>query len=345
MIKKPLELAFSYPPATPLHRSSEVVARAEEWGYDMVYVPDQGFFRDPFVMLSHIATRVERIRFGLAVTNPYTRNPAQIARAVGALADLRPEGFFLGLGSGERANLRDRLGAPRTKFLPLLRQTIEAIRDLLDGQTVSLETPAFVLRNVALEFAPENPVPIYIATTSPAGYRLVGEIGDGLILGDMAEPEVVRQAVELVAEGARAAGRDPSKIAIVAWLSTVVTDDVAGAISKLRPNMAMALGGMHPECRKALGFSEEQLAAIKKSSESGTISKEVFSDADISKLAVIGPAEDCVEKMREIAARGVSQLAIRVPAAVADVIDFESNLEAFSTDVFRKLSPGSEQGT
>src|SRR5579862_5933452 len=109
-----MQLAFSFPPTIDLDRFGATIERAEKWGFDMAYTPDQGFLRDPFVALTHAATRTRRIALGLAVTTPYTRHPVYIARAAATLADLRNGNFILGLGAGERGNLRDRLAAPRT---------------------------------------------------------------------------------------------------------------------------------------------------------------------------------------------------------------------------------------
>src|SRR5207248_2057292 len=133
------------PPAIELRQFSQLIARAEAWGFDMAYTPDQGFFRDPFVALTHVAAQTQRIALGLGVVNPYTRHPVQIARAAATLAELCAGRFVLGLGAGERANLRDRLGAPQGPFLPALRDTIHALRDLFAGNEVSCETAVFTM--------------------------------------------------------------------------------------------------------------------------------------------------------------------------------------------------------
>jgi 5,10-methylenetetrahydromethanopterin reductase len=287
--------------------------------------------------LAQIGSRVDRIGFGLGVTNPYTRHPAQIARAAGTLADFGPGRFVLGLGAGERANLRDRLGAPRATVVPLLRETVAVLRALWAGERVSCATPVFTLRDVKLDFVPAAPVPIYLATTEPDGFRLAGEVADGLILGDMADAKVVREAVRLKDAGATSAGRDPSTVAVVGWLTTIVTNDVAAAKDKLRRVMASTVCGMHRASREALGFEERRIDAIRAALAVGSAGMPLVTDAEIDRLAIIGSAEACAEKLKAVAGGGLTQLAARMPAAVAATMDFEGNLAALATEVVPRL--------
>ncbi len=332
-----MQLAFSFPPTIELERFGAVIERAEGWGFDMAYTPDQGFMRDPFVALAHAASRTRRIALGLAITTPYTRHPVYIARAAGTLADLRQGNFILGLGAGERGHLRDRLNAARTPFLPLLRETIGVLRDLLAGRTVSAETPAFVLRNVTLEFKPSQRVPIFVATTDPDGFRLAGELADGLILGDMADPAAVRWAVGLMRDGARAAGRDPAEITVVGWITTIVTATPDVLRDKLRRVLAMAVAGMHRELRTTLGIDEPAMARLRTALADNAVTAGVLDDAAIERLAIVGPAETCVTRIKALEAAGVTQLSARMPAAVAGTVDFQGNLQALATDLLPRL--------
>jgi 5,10-methylenetetrahydromethanopterin reductase len=332
-----VRFAFLLPPVRPLNRLAEMTARAADHGFEMVYVPDQGFFRDPFVIMAQLGSRVEGIGLGLGVTTPYTRHPAQIARAAATLADFGPGRIVLGLGAGERANLRDRLGAPRTPVAPLLKETITVLRRLWAGERVSCSTAVFTLRDVALDFVPAAPVPIYIATTEPEGFRLAGEVADGLILGDMAAVEVVREAVKLKDAGARGAGRDPSDVAVVGWLTTIVTDDPAPARDRLRKVMASTVCGMHRAARQALGFDDQAIDGMRAAVAAGSVGASVLGDADLERLAVIGPAEQCVQRLRAVASGGVTQVVARMPAVVAARMDLEGNLARLAREVLPKV--------
>jgi 5,10-methylenetetrahydromethanopterin reductase len=333
-----VELAFSLPPASDLRRFAELIARAEGWGFDMAYTPDQGFFRDPFVALTYVAARTQRIALGLAVVNPYTRHPVQIARAAATLAELRDGRFILGLGAGERANLRDKIGAPRSPFLPVLRDTIRVLCDLFEGKEVSLQTPVFSMHGVKLDFVPARQVPLYVATSDPEGYRLVGELADGLILGDMGDPDAIRWAIGLMTEGALSAGRNPADIAVVGWITTIVTDDAARVKDELRAVLAMAARSMHKATRQALAIADDTIAKIRTAMDNGmAVDKSVLPDETVDRLAIVGSAAQCLQRMRILGDAGITQISARMPAALAATMNYDGNLSALAAEILPRL--------
>lgn len=330
-----MEFAFGLVPTSNLHDFSQLIAQTEVWGFDTAYVPDQGFHRDPFVALAHLATKLSKIKLGVAVTNPYTRHPVQTARAAGALADLSDGRFILGLGAGEVGGLRDRLGAPRTPFLPTVGSAIEAMRDLLDGQEVTLETPAFAIDGVSLEFEVSHQVPMYLATTAPGGFHLSGRLADGLILADITDPEIIQQCLGSVAEGAAEIGRNLQDIAVVTWITTIVTDDVEPTRNHLRRVMAMTVCAFHRDLRQMLGVDDDHRAALQDAlkNTSGPFSAELFSDSLFDQVAVVGDANHCIERVRAIQAAGSTEYAVRMPAAAAALVDYATNLQAIAEGV------------
>ena len=330
-----MEFAFGLVPSADLESFSQLIARTEAWGFDMAYVPDQGFHRDPFVVFGHLATRLSKIGLGVAVTNPYTRHPVQIARAAGTLADLSQGRFVLGLGGGEVGGLRDRLGAPRTPFLPVVEASIEAMRDLLDGKEVTLETPAFAIKGVRLEFEPRHRVPMYLATTAIEGLRLTGRAADGLILADVTDPNVIGRCLQAVAEGAEKGGRDPSDIAIVTWITTILTDDAAAARNHLRRVMAGTACAMHRDMRLMLGVDDNRRAELQEAlaQTSGAFSADLFPDSLFDRVAIVGDASHCIERIRAIEAAGSTQFAVRMPVAAAAVVDYAINLQTIAEGV------------
>jgi alkanesulfonate monooxygenase SsuD/methylene tetrahydromethanopterin reductase-like flavin-dependent oxidoreductase (luciferase family) len=72
---------FAFIPAGPIKASIELIELGERLGYRGVWIPDQGFHRDPFVVAGQAASRTSRIQIGLGITSRFTRLPVQIARA------------------------------------------------------------------------------------------------------------------------------------------------------------------------------------------------------------------------------------------------------------------------
>jgi 5,10-methylenetetrahydromethanopterin reductase len=82
------------------------------------------------------------------------------------------------------------------------------------------------------------------AARGPKTLELCGEIGDGAIVVPGIEPSHVAQVLDMVATGARRAGRDPESVRSVLWVACAVRDDEAEAWEDVRPWVASVL--RHP---------------------------------------------------------------------------------------------------
>jgi alkanesulfonate monooxygenase SsuD/methylene tetrahydromethanopterin reductase-like flavin-dependent oxidoreductase (luciferase family) len=67
---------FAFIPERSLTESVDLIRLGEELGYRGAWIPDQGFHRDPFVVVAHAADGTERIALGVGITSPYTRSSA-----------------------------------------------------------------------------------------------------------------------------------------------------------------------------------------------------------------------------------------------------------------------------
>jgi 5,10-methylenetetrahydromethanopterin reductase len=99
-----------------------------------------------------------------------------------------------------------------------------------------------------LDFAPiRRDLPIYVASQRAGGCRVAGRLADGAIMqGAVADP-LVRFFRETVHGGAREAGRDPARIALVARLNVCVADDRAAARDIMRPGLVRSLSAQRPD--------------------------------------------------------------------------------------------------
>ena len=80
------------------------VRKAEESGYARAYLVDgQLLWRNVFVYMALGLDATERIPFGTAVTNPYTRHPSVLANAHATLAEIYPGRVILGIGRGDNS--------------------------------------------------------------------------------------------------------------------------------------------------------------------------------------------------------------------------------------------------
>ena len=107
----------------------------------MAWIPDQTFFRDPFLVMAHWAQATENIQLMIGVTNPYTRHPAQVARAIATVDEISGGRANLGIGSGNRRELLLPMGfeqdaaAARTREMLTLVRALHARRKTLQHES------------------------------------------------------------------------------------------------------------------------------------------------------------------------------------------------------------------
>lgn len=329
-----IELSFSLVPSYPLTRYVDVIAQAGRQGFDRLWVPDQGFHRDPFVALATVGMRVDALDLGMAVTNVFTRHPVQIARAAAALGELRPGGIALGLGAGER-RVRDAIGAADARFVEVTRDGVVAMRRLFAGETVTMQNDAFALKGVKLEFTPSGRVSFYVASTARSAFRMAGAVADGVIIGDIADPTAIRSVIADVHEGAREAGRDPREVRIVCWTTTVCTDDRDSVFELMRRRLLpVTIATMSEYSRNLVGVGMHVYnAAAQAFKERAPASTETIGDELVDRVALIGSGSRIAERILELEAAGVDMIGMRMPGALLGLVDFEANLERLGTEV------------
>lgn len=333
-----MEAGLLLGPTSDIRRFAASAKQAEDLGYAAAWVPDQGFHRDPFVALTLAAESTSRLQLGLGVANAYTRHPATLARAAGTLAELSGGRVILGLGAGERA-LRDRVGAARVAFLPTIRPTFEAIRDLLRGRSVTVTTKLFEMRDAKLDFTVDHPVPLYLATRETEGLRAAGEIADGVILGDICDPAGVKRQIAHVHAGARDAGRQAGGIRIVSWIITIVTRERAATLQPLRPILARTLVTMVPSALEVLGVTPDAVQRLRDAlAGRGPNLEQALREDLIENLAIIGDETYCRRRIRSLRDAGATQIAMRMPMDLARVLDYGANLRAFADNVLPDLA-------
>jgi len=196
------------------------------------WVPQQGQAGFVWNVMTAIGERTKG-DVGPGVTCPSFRmHPAIVAQASATLAAMYPGRHWLGLGSGEALN-EHILGEywPETpERINRMFEAIEIIRKLFGsrGKDVKHEGKFFKLESTRLWTMPDEPPPIYIATAGPVTAKKTGMYADGLITVGAPE-EKIGMLFDKVREGAREAGRDPSKLRFIGQLhmSWAPTDEEA----------------------------------------------------------------------------------------------------------------------
>ena len=106
----------------------EFARRVEDFGYDVLHVPDHLGMAAPFPTLTMAAAGTSTLRFGTFVLNAGFYKPALLARDVAGLRDLSGGRFELGLGAGYVAEEFEAAELP----FPTARQRIEHLQHMTE---------------------------------------------------------------------------------------------------------------------------------------------------------------------------------------------------------------------
>jgi len=225
-----MPIATSLPVPPNLDMCRRVAERAEQLGYESLWIADTGAGPDAFVVGAVAASVTKKVRLGTAVVPIYTRALPVMAAGAGSVAQLAPGRVVLGLGVSSETIVDTWGGVPFRRPLTRMRETVLALRQMLAGERVTVEGRTVRTRGFRLMSPPPAPVPIYVGALMPPMLELAGEIADGVILNFMPASAVPRM-LEHVRIGAARAGRDASRIEVVARLQTAVTDDADGTVA------------------------------------------------------------------------------------------------------------------
>ena len=165
---------------TPFETRTDLIMRlashAEALGLDRVDVAE-AWTHDAIVLLAELAGRTSRIGLGTSVISAWGRTPATIALSAAGLQRYSGGRFSLGIGAGSPPLTEGLHGISWDRPLTRLRDTLTAVRALLNGDR--LPNPAPGTRPLRLGVLPTAPVPIVLAALSDGSIRLAGELADG----------------------------------------------------------------------------------------------------------------------------------------------------------------------
>ena len=299
-------------------------------GFSTVWVTDGGPtppYSDCIVTLSAIASVTSKIKFGSAILNFYTRNPAWIASGFLALSDLgghdekarrsNKQSFkqraILGIGVGSDWNVAKFGVEKRSGAIPQLREAIEAISELFAGKQVTVRTDAFSIEEVSLSKA-EDKIPVYVGSGSPKGLEMAGEISDGVILTDRI-PTDIEQSMKHVILGLGYSGRRRRELEIVNSVVISIDEDRAKAIRAVKPTCAYLVAWLSDIKAESHQIDLEAKRKISKYILRGdeTSAAKLVDNKMIELLTAAGNLGDCAEKCREYLQQDVDQLAFCEP--------------------------------
>lgn len=249
----------------PLAESIALALRAEELGFDEVWVPESRHGRSATSAAAVLARETERIGIGIGVVNPFWRHPALIAMEAATLDEA--SGGRLRLGIGAALWTLRALGEDDERTRRPLAAMIEAVRvvkamlagkDGVDGEVHRVRAGA------RLDFDPiRRRVPVYVGAVNKRMMEAAGAWADGVYLGAITSPGYVGWSRERMAEGARTEGRDPGELDLCANILTSVSRDAKAARDACRQVITYYLWRVEPIVYETSGADPDAVEFVR----------------------------------------------------------------------------------
>ncbi|ELY50538.1 LLM class flavin-dependent oxidoreductase [Natronococcus jeotgali] len=298
---------------------ADVAVRAEELGYDDVWLPEL-WGESGVVRATEIATRTDELGIASAILNVYSRSPAVLAMTAASLQRVSDGRFTLGVGTSTRTSVEDLHGENFDRPVRRAHETIELVRAFTAGEG-RVDYDGELL--AASEFPSlEAPTPIYHAGLGPANRRVVGRLADGWIPHNIPFSRL-EDAFEEVAEAARERDRDPEEITVAPYVPAAVSEDLEAARDAIRGHLAYYVGSGEGY-RRAVGSAyPDEAARIAEAWREGKrgAAADAVTDEMIADLGVAGTPADARDRLESLVADTVIDYPIVVvPEPASDEI-------------------------
>jgi probable F420-dependent oxidoreductase len=314
----------------PVSRVVEMTKQAEDRGFDYAWIWDSHvLWQEVYPIFALMATATSRIKIGPCVTNPMTRDPTVTASALATLNEISGGRMVMGMGRGDSA--RRVIGqAPVT--VEHMEQASRDIKDLVEGREIDYGgTPT------RLAWSSGHPLEVWMAAYGPKALRCVGRSADGLIM-QLADPFIVDWSLPYVREGARQAGRAADAVQVMSAAPAYVTDDLTHARDQVRWFPALVSNHV-VDLVKRYSTTElpedltDYIAArdhydYADHGRAGAEHASFVTDEVVDRFCVLGRADVCVAKLRELESLGVDQFNLYTM-----VDDPEGVIDAFGRDI------------
>jgi probable F420-dependent oxidoreductase len=328
-----MKFGFTLKPDHTIERTLALTRQAEAAGFSHGWLFDSHvLWRDPYPLLTLMAGASERLRLGTCVTNPGTREPSVTASALATLDEISDGRMDLGIGRGDSA--RRVLGKPPIT-LAHTEEAIRVIRTLVGGGTISYEGTDLVF-----PWTRGWTLPVWVAGYGPMAIAMTGRVADGIIL-QLADPDLVRWFVGQLREATAAAGRPADAVKVQAaapayvgprdvgrartrWFPALVSNHVVDLVNKYpREQLPETLTGYVGD---RAGYDYHHHAEV------GSSNAAFVGDEVTDRFCNLGPADEHVAKLRELADAGVDQFNLYLMNG-----DEEEQVEAYARDVIQAV--------
>lgn len=222
-----------------------LIEQADKLGYDQLWVSNEKFFRDMYVVAAVAAEHTRNVKIGTFVADPYSHHPALTAMSLGTLDVVSNGRAILGIGAGGTGF--PVMGIERKKPAQAIKEAIQVIRRLWHGETVDFDGEVIVCRQGHLNSPVRPGIPIVVASRGDKVLQMAGEVADGVMVATYSEPRGIGHALRKVEEGAQRANRTVNDLKIYSRVDACISKDRQEAIEAVKWMVGVFLWTSYPD--------------------------------------------------------------------------------------------------
>lgn len=308
-----LGLSLGYWSAGPPPGMAELVRTADDLGFDSMWTAE-AYGSDAITPLTWYGATTQNLKLGTAIAQMSARTPVATAMAAMTLDHLSGGRVMLGLGASGPQVVEGWYGQPYPKPLARTREYIAIMRQTMERQKVEFDGEFFQIpfkggaglgKPLRSTIHPlRTDIPILLAAEGPKNVALAAEIADGWLPMFYAPTDDAHYREALGAGFAKEGARNTvDNFEVACMVSVEVDDDVNAAADRIRPMMALYIGGMgakganfHKAVFDRMGY-EEQCDKIQDLYLSGrkAEAEQAVTLEMVELIALIGPKEKIAE--------------------------------------------------
>ena len=278
------------------------VQRAEALGFDSLWVQESIIGRqrqlDSIELLTFAAASTQRMRLGAAVLLTPLRPPVPLAKTLVTLDQLSAGRLIVGLGLGNASPNNLAFGIQPDSRLRRFHEALSIIKALWIQDVVNIDGEFWQLRDISMQPKPvQQPhPPIWFGVHHPNALKRTVRLADGFIGAGGSSTAQFADEVRQLRQLLEAADRDPATFPLSKRVYIAVDRDKDRAGQRLAERLGTSYGGSS-------------------------------SQPTHERVAVYGPPDECVDKLRDVIEAGAGLLVL------TPLFDQAEHLEIFAEQI------------
>jgi 5,10-methylenetetrahydromethanopterin reductase len=307
----------------------DIARGAEAAGAASLWFAQHMGYRDAIVWATAAAQATRSVALVPTAITPYLWPPLPVAMAMATLGEFAPARAALAVSVGNLLNL-GQSGVEPEAPVGVMREYVETLRALHDGEAVRREGRIHRLRGARMAFEAGPRYPLYVASTGPQMLRLAGEIGDGVLLSAGLTLVSCRNCLAHAQTGL--AGRDGAAFRKASFINFRASRDGDAARAAVLRKLAFLFRNRgHAENIQSSGLDidhEKIIQCMRQHDLDGATRLLPMAAANV--FAVAGTPAECGERLAEYLAVGLDEPIIEVGGSAEE--------RALALDVVRDVS-------